>query len=254
MQKCLKIITAISIFFLFTACSGNKPIEGQMRYEHYHEVISTVFECRHYYDYYGYKAYPFSTAKNTPGFVSYEMIEDLGSFQTATITIYTDNESTSHYSYELIDSNGCKYELFITENPEDFSNAPKPQFSDLRKNNPNTSDSYNVNGIHYYYGIVNLDSIAWNSDTHNYHLFIRDELYDYDMESGTFLSKILNIDTAEQAVADFNKKIESQLTWNRLLAIVGTPVQIVFVIFVATAAFLIIHKICLRKRENISAD
>lgn len=254
MQKHLKIIAAISIFFLCTACSDNKPIEGQMQYEHYHEIIATDFESRHYYDYYGYKKYPFSTAKNTPDFVSYEMIEDLGSFQTATITICTDNESTSHYNYKLIDPNGCKYELFITENPQDFPDAPSPQFNDLRKNDTYIYDNYNLNGIHYYYGIVNLDSIAWNSDTHNYHLFIRDELYDYDMESDTFLSKILNIDTAEQAVAAFNKKIESQLAWNRFLASASIPIQIILVMLIATAAFLIIHKIRLRKRENVSAE
>lgn len=262
----------------FASCSAkDNPLDyKRTETEHFEEFISgDDYITRNYYTLTGYTQHFWSKAKTAYNFVHYDLIKSLGSFDGCLLYLDTANKKDNHYTYILTDATGYEYRLTIytdkgkRPDADLWSSFEKPAdgLADMRECNSCVECSHVVNNIAYEYDESGLlHYIHWLSDSLYFRLnlesntHVRQEtltgytyiysnegLRDYDMESGTFLSKMLNAETAAQTVTELNKTIERKLAWNRFALNVGVPAIIVLV---AAGIFILIRKTVKRKNSK----
>lgn len=246
----------VILLFSFTSCSDNSnPIKrGETNTKHYSEYIDEEIELRNYYTLEGYQKYFWKKAKQEETFIGYDMLEFLGEFDGCVIYLDRKNGTNNRYSYNFIDEEGFIFHLDIytdLSNAEDFETSSVIQLknpADLRTCGYFLECVHVVNDIRYEYDKAGrLKCISWFTDTHYFKLYVRhydysDDFYHYDTERDTFITKLLNTETAAQAVAELNKKIERELAWNRFMANATIPLIITGIALFALISFLVIRK------------
>jgi len=152
-----------------------------------------------------------SSGVESSTFITYDMIKEFGAF--ASFVDYGAPKCKS-YKYGLIDENGYVLNLHIRSSSEEIIEYKE---FELLTNTRNTNDmriytqkGYQIIGKAYFiYNGGELVSIAWKEGDH---LFIIragkvESLSDYPAEKNTLLTRLLNAETAEAAVAEFNAKV-----------------------------------------------
>lgn len=188
-------------------------------------------------------------------FVTYDMVKSIGSFETFAFTLAWISGDYSDYGYKLCDETGCEYIFTIYTKPTDRFSKIDEWYSglsgeDLRTCNTSEHVNLSVGEVHYLYRSGKLEMIFWEGELHLFELYVIDDVTEYDLGNDTFLSTLLNANTAEQAAAKLNKTIDRKLAWNRFVAKAGIPILIVIIILVAAGVFLIVRKMVLSKKRT----
>jgi len=144
-----------------------------------------------------------------PDFICYDIIESLGGF--IGFGHITRNNSIPTYHYQLLDKNGLRYGLYVFHgNPTDLDmgkleDGDDP--SDLRFHK-DSSGYYYIGDIEYAYYEGKLYNIKWKCDQRTIVLQAgSDYIHTSPLDGDTFMSRLLNAETAEAAVAEFNAKV-----------------------------------------------
>lgn len=267
--------------FSFASCSakGNPLDYKKTETEHFEEFISgDDYITREYYTLTGYTHHFWPKAKTAYNFVHYDLLKSLGNFDGCLLYLDSVNKKDNRYTYTLTDATGYEYRLTIYTDKGKRPYAdlwssfetPADGLTDMRECNSCVECTHVVNNIAYKYDESGLLLyICWLSDSLYFQLYLKSNthvrqetltgynyiysnegLRDYDMESGTFLSKMLNSETAEQTAAELNKTIERKLAWNRFALNAGVPILIAIIVLVAACIFIHIHKTVKRMNSN----
>jgi hypothetical protein len=155
-----------------------------------------------------------SSGVDTKSFITYEMVQDYGTF-----ALFADygRPKCNTYLYELIDKNGYRLDIDIeprtplTEVPETATDVQLHNYNDLRTN-PAHLSAIKVNNVYYTYYEGKLYSIAWYTDTHIFTIKAGRTVRPSEYPDGetTLISRLLNGETAEAAVAEFNANIAAK--------------------------------------------
>ena len=144
-----------------------------------------------------------------PDFLCYDAIESCGKFIGFGFTARSD--SIPAYQYKLHDKNGLRYSLCVFhEKPQDLDmgileDGDNP--NDLRFHKDSIGYYY-IGGIEYAYYEGKLYNIKWQLDQRT--IMIQagsDYIHTSPLDGDTFISRLLNKETAEAAVAEFNAKV-----------------------------------------------
>lgn len=235
---------------------------GYFMNDYYLEIISGDCSLREYFSYEGYKAYPWAKAKNDVSFVGYELFEALGEFASCRMDLYNHERHqrgyTNTYAYTLIDPAGFEYTIaaFLhTRHPDHSVSSVEKNDNDMRKIDSNDKENcVAIGDIRYHYECGELNRIHWKTKSYELVIAFTYEGPDkIDINDDTFISKMINSDTAEQAVAELNEKIERNLVWNRFVAKATVPLIIVGILLLALLSFLVIRKNILRRNAKEKA-
>lgn len=259
---------------LLSACSFDKATNeedkalseefspGYFQNEYYFEHISDDSSLRVYFSYEGYKAYPWVKAKNDVSFVGYELFEELGEFASCRMDLfnheYQQRGYTNRYVYTLIDPAGFKYSISAFLNPGDLDHSVssvEKNDNDMRKIDSNDKENcVAIGDIRYHYECGELNRIHWKTKSYKLVIaFTHDEPNKIDINDDTFISKMINSDTAEQAVAELNERIERNLAWNRFMSKATVPLIVVGILLLALVSYLVIRKNILRRKAKEKA-
>lgn len=150
-------------------------------------------------------------------FLTYEEVKTLGDF---VCFVDTGRPKCHEYLYGLADDNGYHFSLFVYPltkvqgESSDFGDIPPSLAQQDMRTNHSNAESFSINGIHYMYYNENLHSISWNTPTHRFVIEQgrTEPLSAYPANKHTtFLYTLLNSETAEAAVAEFNASIAQAL-------------------------------------------
>ena len=150
-------------------------------------------------------------------FITYEMIENIGTFKCFVAM------SFNSYTYLMIDSNEMWVSVTISSNLNSFSTTTMVvpgNTNDLRKvtalNNQRSAFVHN-NLLYNYYESGRLYRISWQFSGKTILLNMTNNmrLADYPLDGETtFVSQLLSTQTATAAVQSFNQNIEAEIAKN----------------------------------------
>lgn len=146
-----------------------------------------------------------STEKISNNFVRYEMISQIGKFDSLVFLSETAKDDFSSYMYNLVDATGYDISLYINE----ASNLPTVSTesitsidtSDMRCLSGNKSGTYVNNCLTYRYVSGKLRSISWVDHGISYELCGSSTLSNYPSSNSTFVGKLMS---KNDAVVAFN--------------------------------------------------
>lgn len=193
-------------------------------------------------------------------FVTYDMVKSIGSFDVFAFTTAWITGDYSDYGYRVYDDTGFEYLFRIYTKPTDQLSRMDEWYSelsaddigkDLRICDASELVYLSVGSVQYFYRSNQLEMILWEGKFHVFELYVLDDVTKYDLGEDNFLSKLLNADTAEQAVAELNERIERNLAWNRFVRNAGIPILIVVIAVTGVGAFLIIRRKRNKKRQKL---
>ncbi|MBE6668328.1 MAG: hypothetical protein E7607_08490 [Ruminococcaceae bacterium] len=136
-------------------------------------------------------------------FVSYDKIEAIGTFYGLVFLSDAYRNDYSSYMYSLIDSNGVEITLYVDHCDETLSTSSSilgVNEMDMRLLSDESSGAYVSDNIEYRYVSGKLLSISWKAQNINYTLCGSMLLSGYPLTESTFVGKLLNTDTALQAL------------------------------------------------------
>ncbi|MBQ9761752.1 MAG: hypothetical protein IJV82_01595 [Oscillospiraceae bacterium] len=161
----------------------------------------------------------FRTAEYVPeNFVYYEQIQALGTFRSIDVFNYHSCHPTAEdydvYLYDLLDDSGFNVLLKVL-NREEKPIEPQELLTDVKAQNmrelprgDKVEGVYVHNGIRYHYSNMTLERIEWYANGLCFQLFGNDDLYEYSREAAdTFTSRLLSLETADDAIADFAQRL-----------------------------------------------
>ena len=136
-------------------------------------------------------------------FVSYDEIDAIGAFSCFIFLSDAYIKDYSEYMYVLIDSEGIEITLYVDHEKNVW--PPKgpvlPNGTNMRLLSNTDSGAYDFNGLVYEYLSGKLLSISWEIGDIYYTLYVDTPmLSDYPLTESTFVGRMLNSDTALQAV------------------------------------------------------
>ena len=146
-------------------------------------------------------------------FVTYDMIEEYGSFDSLVVPISSEIE---YYYYRLVDDNGYKFALFIL-GPQ-AKNADLSKLSTLTnvenhkelRRSSEDEGVYSIGNLKYVYVEGKLSQIFWSTQNNNF-MIEGTDLYEwldsYSGEKPSLINSLLNAETAPAAIAEFNRKV-----------------------------------------------
>ena len=144
-------------------------------------------------------------------FVLYDEISDVGDFEILIFLCNAYSHDYSSYLYGLVDSEGFEISLYVEHNTDEFS-LETDSIIQVNKTNmsllTDTSDGdYIHDNIKYTYVSGELFSISWKTQNITYILCNGGSpmFSDYPPTTSTFVGKMLNLDTATQALNDIFK-------------------------------------------------
>ena len=144
-------------------------------------------------------------------FVLYDEISDVGDFEILIFLCNAYSHDYSSYLYGLVDSEGFEISLYVEHNTDEFS-LETDSIIQVNKTNmsllTDTSDGdYIHDNIKYTYVSGELFSISWKTQNITYILCKGGYpmFSDYPPTTSTFVGKMLNLDTATQALNDIFK-------------------------------------------------
>lgn len=137
----------------------------------------------------------------TKTFVTYNMIEKIGTFDSITFLSNALLDDYSHYMYRLYDASGYMLYLYVkegnvqTESRNELIEAQiDPQ--NLRKLKDKSDGTYICNGYKYQYVNGELLSINWETEAFSFVLSGDSMLSDYPENEKTILGSLLSVDTS----------------------------------------------------------
>lgn len=145
-------------------------------------------------------------------FVSHDKIDAIGDFATL---VFLSNDGL-WYVYSLVDSEGYKCALYVDHRDEVLStesSVSNVTNANMRLLSDESKGSYVSDSIVYKYISGKLFTISWKEQNITYTLMGNSLLYDYPLTDSTFIGKMLNTETAPQALNDvFNTSTQDPLT------------------------------------------
>jgi len=212
MQHILSLFLILAILLSFTACTTQNAIQTKPT-DTANSTTPTVAAGQ------GWQSLPtfnnledyekyISDGLDMEGFVTYEMVKSFGRFE---LFVDYGRKKGLSYLYGMVDENGYDLNLHIkplSETDRTEVTTEKPPHNDLRTSQ-NRAEFYSVNNILYEYYDGGLYSISWSTNTHSYTIKSGHTVrpYAYTGDKVTLLSRLLNAETAEAAVAEFNAKV-----------------------------------------------
>lgn len=152
-----------------------------------------------------------SSGVESSTFITYDMVKEFGTF--ASFVDYGAPKCKS-YKYGLIDKNGYTLNLHIRSSSEELLIEEELKLFSSTHNTQDmriyTQNGYQIiNDIYFFYNAGNLVSIVWDDGEIRYKIRSggTKSLSDYSIQKETPLSRLLNAETAEAAVAEFNAKV-----------------------------------------------
>ena len=144
-------------------------------------------------------------------FVLYDEISDIGDFESLVFLCHAYSIDYKSYLYGFVDSEGFQISLYVYHDTDKFS-LKNDSIVQVNKTNmsllTDTSDGdYIHDNIKYTYISGELISISWKTQNITYILCISGSpmFSDYPPTTSTFVGKMLNLDTATQALNDIFK-------------------------------------------------
>lgn len=141
-------------------------------------------------------------------FVTYDMIEEYGSFCFLAVSIFSERP---YYYYSLMDNNGYKFFLIISVAPRialDLSALSTVENSEDLRISAATEGVYNIENLEYVYKEGELREIHWTTQNRAFKLMPDDDsLANYTGEKPSLINSLLNTETAPAAIAEFNRKV-----------------------------------------------
>ena len=142
-----------------------------------------------------------------PNFISYDMLKDCGSFRL----FVNLSRNGIGYSYSFMDDNQCSYNIKIYHGRSVGLNMDNisivSDISDLRTTSAGDGYFY-LGDIRYAFYEGKLYQIRWWIGEQEITIEPGTPLlHEYPIRKKTFLSQLLNAETAEAAVAEFNAKV-----------------------------------------------
>ena len=147
-----------------------------------------------------------SSGEMPADFVSYDKIEAIGAFYGLVFLSDAYRNDYSSYMYSLIDSNGVEITLYVDHCDETLSTSGSilgVNEIDMRLLSDESSGAYVSDNIEYRYVSGKLLSISWERQNIVYTLCCVSgdfRLSDYPLTDSTFIGKMLNTNTAPQAI------------------------------------------------------
>ena len=152
-------------------------------------------------------------------FVSHDKIDAIGAFEG--VVFLSDAyhlRDYSWYMYGLVDSTGFEITLYVDHRDRVLST--NPPVSNVNKTDmrllPDVNEGvYSYVSDHLVYTFVagSLSTISWKMQNITYKLFFHKPISDYPLTESTFVGKMLNTETAPQALNDvFNTPTQDPLT------------------------------------------
>lgn len=144
-------------------------------------------------------------------FVSYNKINNIGTFKSLVFTSDAYNNDYSSYMYTLIDSIGFEITLYVDHNEGVLSkldSISNLNGKDMRLLSDTRSGVYISNGLKYQYVSGQLLSISWEFQDINYSLCSSEPslLSNYPLTESTFVGKMINNETAVQTLNNIYKE------------------------------------------------
>ena len=134
-------------------------------------------------------------------FVTYNMIEKIGTFDSITFLSNALLDDYSHYMYRLYDASGYMLYLYVKEG--NVQTESKDELIDgqidphnLRKLKDKSSGTYICNGYQYQYINGELLSINWENEAFSFVLSGVSMLSDYPENEKTIAGSLLSVDTS----------------------------------------------------------
>lgn len=156
----------------------------------------------------GYEKY-ISAHPQRDDFITYDMLKDYGSFCLFVNSGRSD--TCTEYSYDLIDSMGIETTIFIipaSRQLEEYSVITSMENPKDLRSCSSKKGVYTANGISYYYSRGKLRRIAWQFDKQWILVDSTNNRYaEYPITDETLVGRLLNTETAEAAVVEFNAKV-----------------------------------------------
>lgn len=147
-----------------------------------------------------------SKAELPEDFVYYEDIKELGTFDNLVILSEIREDGFSKYSYKLKDKNMSVFYLKINRQPPKTSNCTDLITADVDASDMLTLDSeksgkYKHENLEYQFLSGKLYYVFWESNDLYYMLVFESHFHkSFDPNSDSYITKIFNIDTANEVV------------------------------------------------------
>ncbi len=152
--------------------------------------------------------------------VPYEDIKAIGEFRGLLFYHPAEEKDFSKYMYSLVDSSGTRLSLTI----EDLKTAKRLTETVIGKKSVTTDNMRTIapiegiaiytteDGVEYTYRKTDLYTIAWHSDRLRYKLWPADprEISTYPLNTDTFVSRLLNTETAAAAITQLKDSLAVQ--------------------------------------------
>ena len=218
---------ALSLFLALalSGCASENDITSQQE-----TIPPRIFSLEEY------RALNLDSWINKDAFISYDMLcnhlskdMDLDLFFFHSAYDGVREAYNDRYRYCFIEEDRYYYVLDIFELPEDIAIEDYvatyyPRTTDIENKEDlrfaKSSGYYRVGNMWYCYsdsildGIMLLDGICWETKTHRFTLRIA-QIHFYDLESDSFVAKLLRESTAEKAILELNTHITRALAWRK---------------------------------------
>ena len=138
-------------------------------------------------------------------FVPYDKINAIGDFEGLVILSNAYSNDYSSYMYSLVDSEGFEFVLYVDHKERESyltDSVSNVNTTDMRALSDDSKGFYVYNDITYEYILGKLLSIVWEDQNIIYTLSGDTMLFEYPLTDSTFIGKMLNTDTALQALND----------------------------------------------------
>ena len=155
----------------------------------------------------------------TEGFVTYDMLREIGDFRGFVCFSPWYMDQFDYYMYTFYDKNGDEVCLYVEHRDKDTGmlegttiemEQVKEEPKDLTRISQNEPAKFVYKDIEYRYVQGELISIAWTTEDYGFVVLLEPEQRgNADIEEGTFISALLNKDTAKavtSAISEHTRK------------------------------------------------
>lgn len=214
MKKFMKLFFVLLIVTgLFTACNRGEESETSAATEEKEQMyfgsrpMLTIESMEEYNKF-------LETMPDVDGFVTYDMIKEIGTFKHFVCLSDSRFNDYSHYTYGITDDTGSEFILYVKHTNDTSLNVTEAigvlDAQDMRLADEERHGIYQHQGFIYKYYSGKLNSIIWYAKGREFVLAgVGANLADYPATSeNTFISKLLKQETAVAAVESIKSKVE----------------------------------------------
>lgn len=217
MKKRVLICLLIVLLALFTSCSDDNWEPPNSRDGYF--SVRSIEEYKEFFEH-------FSPPDD---YVLYDDLEELGHLDFANISAFREKPISRNSYYSFVDETGFEYSLYIDKKPvqEYDTGLPKRTYitldspdnrEDLRGLKSEDRYEYWIGDIKYKYVWGRLLSVEWETKTNQFTVCLSctdNDIREYDLNSDTFVARLLRESTAEKAITELNTRITLSLVWRK---------------------------------------